>query len=101
MINDDSIELSDRSRSKSKSLSGSGKNSSSSDNIEREIDFERIPKVTYCSAIREILKRSGPAMVGMIIRRLVDLINIYFVGHMDNSDYVAGVGLAVMTYSVV
>lgn len=47
------------------------------------------------------MKRSGPAMVGMIIRRLVDLINIYFVGHMDNSDYVAGVGLAVMTYSVV
>ena len=39
-------------------------------------------------------------MLSMIIRKWVDISNLVTVGHMLNPDYIAGVGLAVMTVSI-
>lgn len=45
----------------------SDKNKSFGSGNDFDLDFERKPKVPYCRAIFELIKRSLPAMIGMII----------------------------------
>ena len=57
--------------------------------------IERHKDITYFQALLEILKLSVPAVLGMLILRLLDNINYIFIGHLDNPDYISGAGLAI------
>ena len=56
---------------------------------------ESLPKI-FC----EVIKASVPTILSMIFFQLVQLINIYFVGHMSDSIDLAGVGLGSMLMNV-
>ena len=71
-----------------------------SGNISSLLLRERHKDISYYETSIDILKRWFPAMLGMSIRKCVDISNIIIAGHMENPDFIAGVGLAVMTTTV-
>ncbi|CAI2366216.1 unnamed protein product [Moneuplotes crassus] len=62
---------------------------------------EETPKdLTYCRAILLIIKYALPSCFGLVLRKLVDNINFYFIGKMDQPDYISGAGLAMLTLNI-
>ena len=50
-------------------------------------------QISYTQALSDLVKYSVPASLGMIIRNGMDIVSWMFIGHLDNSDYISGIGL--------
>ena len=58
-------------------------------------------KITNRQALWTLIWNSLPAWGALLVRRAVELINYMVVGRMDDPDYISGVGLGIITSSIV
>ena len=64
-------------------------------------DTQYTHKFTYIIAFYDFVKLMIPSALGMFVRNLMDIVSWIFIGRMDNSDYIAGIGLGMFfTYVV-
>ncbi|CAI2367369.1 unnamed protein product [Moneuplotes crassus] len=56
--------------------------------------------VDYKKAVKEVTKYGFPSVCGMILRRLVDVINYLIIGQLGNPDFTAGAGLGILTMNI-
>ena len=47
-----------------------------------------------------VVKAAGFPIVALVTFQMIGLLNIYFIGHLDNPDLLAGVGLGTMLINV-
>mmetsp|Transcript_32831 Transcript_32831/g.37584 ORF Transcript_32831/g.37584 Transcript_32831/m.37584 type:complete len:108 (-) Transcript_32831:1136-1459(-) len=52
--------------------------------------------VSLIEACYELGRRSISSIFGLMIKHIVDLLNIYFAGHINDPEAIAGVGLGIL-----
>ena len=50
-------------------------------------------KLTIFKAIYDFTKLMIPSSLGMVVRNMTNVVTWMFIGRLDNSDYIAGIGL--------
>ena len=66
----------------------------------RTFKFATEASITKFQALKDIIKTSAPSWSALLLRRIVELSNYIVVGRLGNSDYIAGVGLAIVTWGL-
>jgi Na+-driven multidrug efflux pump len=66
------------------------------------VDFKGKTTQTFswCTSIKHVIFASVPTILSMIFFMFVAITNIYFMGHLDDPDLLAGVGLGAMLLNV-
>ena len=59
------------------------------------------PDITYYQALKEFFKFAFPSIMGLLIRKLIEIMNYLVVGRLDDPAYISGVGLGIITNNVV
>ena len=66
---------------------------------ESKIDSKIGKKLTIFKAIKDFTRLMIPSSLGMVVRNMMDVITWIFIGRLDNSDYIGGIGLGMfVTY---
>jgi MATE family multidrug resistance protein len=63
-------------------------------------EYNQGEQITLMQAGCDIIKKAIPAVFAMLLRRMIDLSNVIFVGHLKDPDMIAGVGLGTITANV-
>jgi len=90
------IELADHSSQGMKSLGQSWINSEA----QEYIPLDGKDEITYKQAVKIYVKLALPSAIGMMIRRVPDMINYIVAGHLGDPAFVSAIGLSLLTNSV-
>eukprot|EP00345_Euplotes_harpa_P001447 CAMPEP_0168319554 /NCGR_PEP_ID=MMETSP0213-20121227/1127_1 /TAXON_ID=151035 /ORGANISM="Euplotes harpa, Strain FSP1.4" /LENGTH=127 /DNA_ID=CAMNT_0008320801 /DNA_START=245 /DNA_END=628 /DNA_ORIENTATION=- len=56
--------------------------------------------ISFLSALKELACMSFPSILGIMIRKVIDITNYIVVGRMADPDIVSGVGMGIVTSSI-
>ena len=68
--------------------------------METDTEYE-VDSISYKEAIKNIIVLSIPSILGLVFEEVIHLVNLMFVGHLDNATALAGVGLGNMLLTMV
>ena len=64
-----------------------------------DIQGLRDKQVSLIHACKELVIRGAPTILGMVVKNVIDISNLYFAGRMADADVITGVGLGVLCYN--
>lgn len=66
-----------------------------------EIALKQNAEITYTEWLSNLIKFAVPSIIAMFWRRSIDIISYLFLGRLDESDYIAGAGLGILSWNVI
>ena len=67
---------------------------------ENALVLQAKPDITYAQGYKEFFKYAFPSIMGLLVTRMVEIMNYLVVGRLDDPAYISGVGLGIITCNV-
>lgn len=69
--------------------------------ISKQFSEKHEDEITMSQALYEMMKKSIPSTMGFLVMRATEIVSYFFIGRMDDPDYIAGVGLGITSASLI